>query len=66
MYRLYLGFCHYLTVILYSNVSFDLMKITKEIESGDIRARWRIRGSPRFVPWLSHRLVLVLSTCIID
>ena len=52
---MYLGVCRFLTVALYSNATFELIKITKEDELGEIKARWRIQGCPRLMPWLSQR-----------
>jgi hypothetical protein len=44
-WRLGVGLC-------FSRAQLDLLKITKEAESGKIEARWRARGRPR-APWAS-------------
>ena len=46
-YRVFLTSSRLVLRCCYSQLSLDLLKITKEVEGGKIEARWRVRGCPR-------------------
>ena len=44
-------------VLVTSRPRLELMKITKHVDEGRIRARWRVMGVSRFFPFRGERLV---------
>lgn len=46
MYRLTLSLWRLLCLCYYAEARLDVLKLTKHIEDGTIKARWRIRGLP--------------------
>lgn len=49
-YKLFLISSRLALQSVYTGLELDLMKITKDIDGGNIEARWRMRGSPRYIP----------------
>lgn len=46
-YRLFLATSRILLRLLYSQLNLDLLRITKDVDTGKIEARWRLRGRSR-------------------
>lgn len=46
MYRLTLSLWRLLCLCYYAEARLDVLKLTKHMEDGTIKARWRIRGLP--------------------
>lgn len=47
-YRLFLSSSRLALCSAYSDLTVDLIKITKDIPAGKIEARWSVRGSLRY------------------
>lgn len=45
-YRLVLAAWRFLCLCYYAEARLDVLKLTKHVEDGSVRARWRIRGLP--------------------
>ena len=58
-YQCFLGTSRALLRMRYTQLKLDLLRITKSVESGKIKARWRLRGKPRL--WFRERYVLCPS-----
>jgi hypothetical protein len=58
-YKMYLNSLRHGLCSIYSNVNCDLIKITKDITSSKIEARWRITGKPSLIPSSNTRCPMI-------